>query len=275
MEAYSLPRCAWLVTEGMKLEDAAAALDSTGSSAEACIQHRRAHTKLNEAASLCPPGHADKNELQRYADEISLRIVYLESLGSAPATLSCEDHIGEISLTMDLSVAEAPDESIEKLLAKSGASGSSSPLDETGYKMVAALRSDEEMKIYIQRMLAADSRQMVAGSEAHLAAFVPDFSGTRGVQTYAALWKGLLDARWVDIIMDPTKDKLELVSLLQKEAQRLETSGRNADALTKYSNCVAVLKFTIGKDPRAANPKVKEMLVNRQAELEACIARLS
>lgn len=273
--AYSLPRCAWLVSEGLKFEEAAAKLDCGGSSAEACIQHRRAHTKLNEAASLCPPGHADKDELQRYADEISLRIVYLESLGSASATLPLEDHIGEISLTMDLSSAEAPIESVEELLARSGASGSSSALDESGYKMVAALRSDDEMKIYIKRILAAEGRQMLTGSEAHLDAFIPDFSGTRGVADYASLWQGLLNARWVDIILDPSKDKLEMVALISKEAQRLEETGRKEDAVKKYSNAVAILGFIISKDPRSANPRVKEMLITRQEELNASIKRLS
>merc|ERR1719183_3102853 len=74
--------------------------------------------------------------------------------------------------------------------------GSTAPLTETGYQLVANLKSDDEMKAFTHRVLEAEGRY--AADKAELNGLVKYYSGTQGVQSLGALKQELRHARWVN-----------------------------------------------------------------------------
>lgn len=84
----------------------AMAHDRTADVKQAIANYQVAAEKLAKAASLCPEGLPDKAVLSRHAGEVLGRVVYLESLGGAPATAPLEQHIGSVQLTL----GAAPDQ---------------------------------------------------------------------------------------------------------------------------------------------------------------------
>lgn len=66
-----------------------------------------------------------------------------------------------------------------------GLKGSTAPLSEEGYQLVAKLRSDEEMKTFIRRLL--DSEARTVEDEAGLTGVVPFHSGSTSVQSLDGL----------------------------------------------------------------------------------------
>jgi len=75
-------------------------------------------------------------------------------------------------------------------------SGSSAPLDEEGYEAVGSLRSNSEMKLFIERVV--ESLGGMIGDEDGLSGVVPYYSGERSVQSFKALKQEVLSAHWVD-----------------------------------------------------------------------------
>lgn len=66
-----------------------------------------------------------------------------------------------------------------------GLSGSTAPLTEEGYQLVAKLKNDDEMKSFIHRLLESEARTVQ--DEAGLNGVVPYHSGTKSVQTLDGL----------------------------------------------------------------------------------------
>lgn len=93
------PSAAQKATELAKAaEHLAGAASSSGNLAKAALLYRRAASKLDEAADICPDGHPNKLALEEHAAEINVRVIYLESLNGCVATIALEDHIGEVQL---------------------------------------------------------------------------------------------------------------------------------------------------------------------------------
>eukprot|EP00435_Cladocopium_sp_Y103_P011896 s105_g3.t1 len=176
-ESSTSGRCAWLVVEGLRAEEKAADFDRQGQSAQAALHHSRAASKFKEAAEICPD--ADREELEGHAQDITARAVYLESLGGMPPSMPLEDHIGELSISLDLSVAQQPqDEQVPELLARSGVTGASAELCDSGLQLVQALKSQEELQSFIRRILASSWRKVKddEASAQEFAKFAQDFS---------------------------------------------------------------------------------------------------
>ncbi|CAK9105162.1 unnamed protein product [Durusdinium trenchii] len=174
-------RCAWLVVEGLRAEEKAADLDRQGQSAQAALHHARAASKFKEAAEVCP--EADREELEGHAQDITARAVYLESLGGMPPSMPLEDHVGELLISLDLSVAQQPqEEQVPELLARSGVNGTSADLCDSGLQMVLALQSQDELQSFIRRLLSTSWRQVKAdeASTEEFAKFARDFGTGAG-----------------------------------------------------------------------------------------------
>jgi len=69
------------------------------------------------------------------------------------------------------------------------------PLNEAGYKAIAALAGDWHMRAFIQRVVEAGGGTVL--SRGGLAALTPYHSGLRATQTFVELTKDLATARWV------------------------------------------------------------------------------
>jgi len=258
------PRCVWLAAEGLRLEARAAELDRAGSSAEAAFHHRRAADKLSDAAALCPDGHPDGPRLREHVLEVSARAVYLDSLAGAPPSMPLEDHVGEVSLLMDLSSAPRPeDEEVSALIAKSGTSGSSAALSEAGYRLVAALENPAEMRVYANRIIAADGRRRASSSAD------ADVDATlRAASSFDGLQQAIRGASWVELDIDLNMDRLDLGNKFAEEGASLEAQGRREEAAQMYSKAVAALQFAYKYDERSCRyPKVKEAIGKKVEEL--------
>eukprot|EP00927_Polykrikos_kofoidii_P069666 TRINITY_DN65230_c0_g1_i1.p1 TRINITY_DN65230_c0_g1~~TRINITY_DN65230_c0_g1_i1.p1 ORF type:complete len:294 (+),score=70.71 TRINITY_DN65230_c0_g1_i1:60-884(+) len=265
---------AWLAKEALRLEEHAGGLERSGNVAEALLQYRRAVVKLTEASALCGQGDSDRVALEEHAQEVSLRMVYLESLQGGPATIPIDDHIGPLEVVMDLAIAvpNPADEDVSKLVARSGVSGSQATLDEAGYQLVAALRSNSEMGVFVGRVLDLDGRGIKGGGEAELSAFLPRYSGTEAVQSYAALRDELRLARWVAPKVG--KDKMDGAVALEKQAREFDAAHRKEDAVLKYADAIQMFQYVCKYDDRAKNPKIKDMLSKRIEELQVRMAEI-
>lgn len=256
------PKCTWLAAEGLRLEAKAVELERVGSNAEGAFHHRCASTKLAEAAALCPEDHPDCSALSEHAQQVSARAVYLDSLAGAPASLPLEDHVGEISLLMDLTSAPRPEEEdVPALIARAGTSGDTAALTQEGFQLVRALRSLSDVKAFIDRLLFAEGRKRQEVADISIEA-VWESAGS-----LPALQEALRCAPWVELDVDPNMDKLDLAMKFEREAHTLETQGRKEDAKQMYSRALAVLQFVHKHDPRTKNPKIKDMIGKRLQEL--------
>jgi len=273
-----LVKCAQLAAEARQLEAKAVEFDCQGSASEAAFHHKRAAAKCNDAANLCPPGHPDGPRLEEYAQELLLRVVYLESLNGAPITIQLEDHVGDLDLTLELPENPAPaqdtQEEVAALLSQMGVSGSTAPITEEGYQQVAALHKDEEMQTFILRILEADKRQLREGCEAELLALVPRCRAGGDMKGLTELRIELSRASWIDLKLDMTKDKLQIAVDIEQEARSLEAQGRKSEAAAMFDRAVTLLQYVIKNDPRCQNQKIKDMISKRLEDLQACSAAL-
>lgn len=228
---------------------------------------------FKEAASVCPADHPDKGVLEEHGQDLSVRMVYLESLGGQPATVPLEDHIVPAELSMDLSMAAPPgEEQVETLVAGTGVSGASAEMTEQGYQLVAALRNDAEMTTFIRRFLEASNLGILGNADADLNALASRYSGTCGVQSLDRLGDELRTAAWVAPL--DRKDKLEVAVAFETQGKELEKSGHAQDAIQKYSNAIVFFQHVLKHDDRAKNAKICEMIRKRVEDLEVSIARL-
>lgn len=271
LDPKELEKCSWLFAEALRLEDQAAEFDRGGKTKDALFHHQRAAMKLQEGLDASPPQHPDKVILEEYLSSIQMRMVYLESLGTSPATMPLEDHIDAIKLTYDVSSAKAPhDQTVSALVAKTGVTGSTAELNDAGFQLVAALKNDEEMKVFMNRVLLGDgvARKVQAGAEANFQALVLQCSGEKSIQSFAQMKFALLNAPWIELVLDPARDKLELAMALQNEAVRLETESLFLRASEMYKRSTAIIEFVLKRDPRMNNEKVKAMVTGRLEDLK-------
>lgn len=275
-EDGSLQQVAWLVSDALRTEEKAADFDRRNCSAEAILHHKRASSKLSEAASLCPDGHPDKSALSDHAQDIATRVVYLQSLGGAAATMSLEDHVGEVELTMDLSSAPPPpDQDVAALVAGVGVSGQTAPINEESCRLVLALKDAKELRAYVLRLLQDDWRRLKGGAdaEASLDAFAAELCG-KPVEPLSGgslehLRAQLREASWAELNLDPNLDRLKVGAAMEREARDLEAGGQLPEALRAYERAVAVFQLVYKFDPRSKNPKIKEMVGGRIEELQS------
>eukprot|EP00930_Biecheleria_cincta_P037146 TRINITY_DN25489_c0_g1_i1.p1 TRINITY_DN25489_c0_g1~~TRINITY_DN25489_c0_g1_i1.p1 ORF type:complete len:316 (-),score=91.67 TRINITY_DN25489_c0_g1_i1:418-1338(-) len=271
-------RWSWLAAEGAKAEEKAAELDSQGQSAQAALFHLRAASKFKEAAELCPE-QSDRTALEEHAADISARAIYLESLGGMPPSLPLEDHVGDLTLSLDLSAAEAPQgEEVSGLLARSGVTGSSAELSDEGFQIVSALKNQDEMQTFLRRLLAADWRQVRAddASELEFVAFVQNLAnaGEPCSGLCASIKEQLRKFSWVELNLGPEQDRLQVAVAMEKEARDLEAAGKAAQAIETLRQSVAVFELVYKFDPRSKNPKIKDMVGSRIEELGKLADRL-
>lgn len=274
-QAYEPPqhRCIALAAEGMHFYEKAVEFDRAGNVKEAAFYFNRAVPKLAEAGQLCPNGHPDKQALADLSQDIPLRVVYLESLAGAHATVLLEDHIGEVSLLMDLSSPPPAGEEqaqVSELLARSGISGSAADLSDEGLRLVRALEKQSELRVFVDRMLVSDGRRRTAAAtpndvDACIAA-APSFDG---------LFKSLRLQPWVELNIDEKADRLDVANRYQDEGVKLETQGERQAAAVLYSRASALFQFLSKHDPRAKQyAKVREMMEQRVQALNTKIAEL-
>jgi hypothetical protein len=266
-----LEKCSWFFAEALRFEREAAEKDRAGKTTEAIFHYRRALTKLQEGLDVCPAGHPDKPAFEEFSSSMQLRIVYLESLGGAPATTPVEEHIEDVIPTLDVSNAKPPEEtSVSSLIASTGVSGSTADLSEEGYQLVAALKKNEEMKTFMNRILVGHGvpRKVQAGAEANFEALVPEFSGEKQVQSFAILKGALLNAPWIELFLDPQRDKLELAMDLQREGERFELEGLPLRAAEMYNKAAMIIEFVLKRDERMKIAKVKDMVTARAQALK-------
>lgn len=89
-----------LAREASQIERLAMDLDRAGDAEQAVSCYRQAAERLSKAAAVCPDENPDRAVLSRHAGQILGRVVYLESLGGAPAVAPIEEHIGSVELTV-------------------------------------------------------------------------------------------------------------------------------------------------------------------------------
>eukprot|EP00434_Breviolum_minutum_P038853 symbB.v1.2.034475.t1/scaffold4453.1/size39496/2 len=89
-----------VAAEASEIERTAIELDRAGDIEQAMAVYRQAAERMAKAAALCPEGNPDRAMLAKHAGEIFGRVVYLESLQGALATVPPEAHIGCDSLVL-------------------------------------------------------------------------------------------------------------------------------------------------------------------------------
>lgn len=273
----------WLLSEALLAEERAVEFDRCGSIPEALHYYHRSQTKLNEAADLCGPGHPDQAMLLDYAGDISLRAVYLASLGGAPAKLPLEEHLGSRfnpAALSELNPAAAlapPAQAVAALVVSSGVSGATAALSDAGYNMVLALCSREEIEAYCRRLLDADWRQLrQQDGSPELSALCRQCCEGAAPESLEALREKLRHAQWVEIRLLPGQDRLEVAVALEKEARTLDQQGlaKSPEAIMAYHRAAAVMQLVLRFDARAKNPKVEKMLTDRLNDLKGRAAEL-
>lgn len=276
-------RCSWLVAEALQAQGRAAEFDRNGSIAEAVLYHQRSLSKLHEAAEACGPQHPDQQTILDFAGDISLRAVYLESLGGAPASVPLEDHLVcegflESLAVLNIATAVQPvEQDVSTLVALSGVSGATSEFSEAGLQSVRALRSPEELEVYCRRLLDADWRQLRQQDGAsELSALARRCCEGTAPTNFEALRETLRNAQWVDIRIAPGQDRLEVAMALEKEAKAFDAQGeaKRAEAIIGYRRAAAVMQLVLRFDAKAKNPRVRDMLTARLNELEGRASEL-
>jgi len=92
-----------LVKYASQIESVAMELDRAGDGEQAVACYRQAADRLSEAVAACPisaEGSSNGALLSRHAGQILGRVVYLESLCGAPASVPLEEHIGHARLQL-------------------------------------------------------------------------------------------------------------------------------------------------------------------------------
>mmetsp|Transcript_4739 Transcript_4739/g.11126 ORF Transcript_4739/g.11126 Transcript_4739/m.11126 type:complete len:223 (+) Transcript_4739:1-669(+) len=194
------------------------------------------------------------------------------------ASMPLEDHVGELAISLDLTVAEQfREEQVPELLARSGVTGTTAELTDEGLQLVLALCREEELRAFLQRVLNQDWRQVKPeeGSQKEFASFAQGLSGGGATgTTFQSLRLQLRAFPWVELKLGPGEDRLKVAVAMENEAREFEAQGNLAEALDGYNRAVAVLKLVYNFDPRSKNPKIKEMVSARMAELEGLARRL-
>lgn len=92
-----------LVKHASLIESVAMELDRAGDAEQAAACYRQAADRLSQAVAACPlnaDGSSNGALLSRHAGQILGRVVYLDGLLGAPATVPLEEHIGHTQLQL-------------------------------------------------------------------------------------------------------------------------------------------------------------------------------
>lgn len=220
-----------------QLADAASA--SAGSVARAAALYRQVASKLTEAAEACPAQHPNKAALEDHVAEVSVRVIYLESLNGAPVTVALEDHIGELELLM----------AHEGGTQEQAEAATSRPSQ--GATAIAASASG----------LATPARGPPMSRPAVPGLADSPAGGHRGAEPSTV--DGTTPA-----VMTPAKtDFLQEATKLESKARSMEEQGLNGPALQAYKDCLHLYHFVLRRDKRMSNPNVKQMLRDRMEDL--------
>eukprot|EP00928_Gymnodinium_smaydae_P058757 TRINITY_DN41962_c0_g1_i1.p1 TRINITY_DN41962_c0_g1~~TRINITY_DN41962_c0_g1_i1.p1 ORF type:complete len:615 (-),score=107.78 TRINITY_DN41962_c0_g1_i1:189-2033(-) len=144
---------------------------------------------------------------------------------SAPVPLSSAP-AAALAAERDVSLAEA---------ARAGqAPGATDALSDLGYHKVAETRCDPQMAIFIRRVIFAHGG--VITSESSFSGFVPYFSGSSAVQSYAALLAGLRKAKWIRGFSDQAASDKSISSTvcLNADGYGMVANQRNASAMELF-----------------------------------------
>mmetsp|Transcript_118465 Transcript_118465/g.235968 ORF Transcript_118465/g.235968 Transcript_118465/m.235968 type:complete len:313 (+) Transcript_118465:60-998(+) len=90
-----------LVKHASQIESVAMELDRAGDAEQAVACYRQAADRLSQAVAVCPVGASGSSNgaiLSRHAGQLVGRVVYLDSLCGAPASVPLEEHIGYTQL---------------------------------------------------------------------------------------------------------------------------------------------------------------------------------
>jgi len=276
-KAYGVPsaRCTSLIRKGLEVEAKAAELDLATDFAQARFFHEQAKKSIDEAIDLCPEGHPDKEALVEFAQGLAFRIVHLSNDFGAEAPEPLEDHVTLPELIMDLEPQEdekkevAPQDDVAQLLAQSGVSGASVPLDSKGWKTLEALGNPQETVVFVDRVLAGLRRQRSAAANAEVIC-----AALQGISDYDELAKVILRQPWAEFVVD-MRDRLDAATKFREEGIELEKQGEAQLALQMYVKAEALFKFVASHDARAKNSqKIKDALNQRAEELATKIASM-
>eukprot|EP00448_Togula_jolla_P004244 CAMPEP_0170609048 /NCGR_PEP_ID=MMETSP0224-20130122/21912_1 /TAXON_ID=285029 /ORGANISM="Togula jolla, Strain CCCM 725" /LENGTH=1056 /DNA_ID=CAMNT_0010934319 /DNA_START=49 /DNA_END=3219 /DNA_ORIENTATION=- len=129
--------------------------------------------------------------------------------------------------------------------------GSSASLAEEGYQAVVSFKSDEQMGVYVQRVLELLGREV--SDEGDFNGFVPYYSGTTATQSYSALLRELQKAHWTRA----------------KAHSAVEPGSASASASKQVPETVAKLMGEpAGAKPVAAAPSSSELAPPAQKVLQ-------
>mmetsp|Transcript_68385 Transcript_68385/g.154851 ORF Transcript_68385/g.154851 Transcript_68385/m.154851 type:complete len:278 (+) Transcript_68385:64-897(+) len=106
------PSAAQAATELAQAAERLAGTSAEKSVAKAIFLYRQAAGKALSAAAACPEPHPHRQALEQHAAEISVRLIYLESLNGAPATIPLEDHLGDLELEGGLPSGDAAEAAV-------------------------------------------------------------------------------------------------------------------------------------------------------------------
>lgn len=278
-QASGADSIARLVAEALEIEAKARELDASSKGAQAAFFYKRAAGRLEEAVASCP-SHADVPALDCHRENLVMRGVYLESLGSGAAgvgAVQLEEHLGELQPELTMTLPEGPTlvPSVAALVAPM-ISGATAPLTGASLQLLCALDGTAELQAFTARALAAEGRRVRPGAEGAAAAFAAHWreeaaGESNGWERFRA---ELVASTFVELDVDPSADKMETAVRLEKEARELEAAVRLEEAAQMYAKSVAIFEFVLKHDHRMKNPKIKEMVQSRVAELQGRLDEL-
>lgn len=273
-----LARAGWLAAEALALEEQAKEHDRGGSTAEALLGYRRASAKLVDAGECCPADHPDKLAMAEHGQDLTMRLLYLESLSGRPATEPVENQLPEEEslarrLSLDLSAQAPADQSIASLIASSGVTGTSAPLTDEGLSLVTALGSGNEMRTFVQRLLEEKGLVLHDGSESRgeLHTFTERVAAGGGSGSLEQLHAELASFDWIH---DPAAEAQAAADAAEAERLRLEAEARAAaDAAEAERLRLEAEAVRAAEEARAAQERAEQEQAAATAAEAAAAAR--
>lgn len=242
--APDVGRAGWLAAEALRLEAQAKESDRSGRSAEAILAYKRAAAKLAAAAECCPAGHADRLAMTEHGQDLTMRAIYLESLGGRVATEPLESLLPEDEglasrLSLDLSAPAPCDQHVASLVASAGVSGATASLSDEGLQLVAALGSGDEMRAFVRRVLGHEGLELHVGSEPQYEFYTfteGAAAGSGPLKHLAQLQAELTTADWV---RDPAAEARAEVDAAEAEKRRAAEEARAAEERARLEQTAA------------------------------------
>jgi len=126
-----------------------------------------------------------------------------------------------------------------------GSLGDSVPTTEAGYQEVAVLKSDDEMKAFVRRLIAEDDKYV--GDEGALSGMVPFYSGSMDVQDIERLRTELRSAAWIlkgeGAVAPLTAKGYESVQKMANRGDMVEFARRMLDVEQNWADSAALAEM--------------------------------